>query len=166
MDHALACGGTPGTCVAPVFAMCLHDTRLGALRNTSAGFGLIEAIIAAAILVVGVAAVAQVFAIGTRAMAAAHDVTYETVLAMQKLEELRAGSFPDGPVDLQEMVDARGETLPAGADVARSAYRRRWIVEPWPFDPVDAVVITVTVTRPVAMGSPVRFTTLRTRRPS
>ena len=130
------------------------------------GFGLIEAIIATAILVVGVVAVAQVFALGTRAMAAAREMTYETVLAMQKLEELRAGSFPEGPADLQEMVDLRGETLPDGADVARAAYRRRWTVEPWPFDLVDAVVVTVTVTRPIAMGPPVRLTALRTRRPS
>lgn len=132
--------------------------------DAPAGFALIDAIIAAAILAVGVSAIAHVFAIGARATTDSRDLTFETVLAMQKLEELRAGVFPDGPVDLAEIVDARGEALPAGTDMAHAAYRRRWTIQPWPFDPVDAVVITVAVSRPVAIGVPVRITTLRTRR--
>ena len=54
------------------------------------GFSLIEVLIAAGLLVGSLAALAFVFVFATRANANAQHATYATVLAMQKMEELRA----------------------------------------------------------------------------
>jgi prepilin-type N-terminal cleavage/methylation domain-containing protein len=54
------------------------------------GFSLIETVVATSILAVAVAALAQVFAIATRANVGAHATTYAAILAEQKMEQLRA----------------------------------------------------------------------------
>ena len=115
------------------------------------GFSLVEVLIATGLLATAIAALAQVFAVATRSNVEARDTTYATVLAAQKLEELRAAPFP-GP-RVEESVD-RVE-----------AYTRRWMIEPLPADPVNAVIITVAVSRharPGASGE-VRLVTIQTR---
>jgi prepilin-type N-terminal cleavage/methylation domain-containing protein len=54
------------------------------------GFSLIETIVAAAVLSTAVVSVAQLFALAVRTTASARETTYASVLAAQKLEELRS----------------------------------------------------------------------------
>lgn len=53
------------------------------------GFSLLEVLFATTIVTVGLAAVAQLFALSTRANAVARMATFATVLAEQKMEQLR-----------------------------------------------------------------------------
>jgi type II secretory pathway pseudopilin PulG len=53
------------------------------------GFSLLEVLMAATILIVGLAALAQLFAISTRANFTAKSMTMAAILAQQKMEQLR-----------------------------------------------------------------------------
>jgi len=124
------------------------------------GLSLVEVLVAIGILVAGIAAVLQLFFIATQANVDARDATSATVLAVQKLEELRAAPFPE-PGDATEYLDGRGAHLagPAGA-----LYERRWSVAPLPAQPAHTIVISVRVWRRGAPDRAVHLTTLRTRR--
>ena len=54
------------------------------------GFSLIEVVVAMSLLATALASVAQLLAVASRANATARDVTLASVLAQQKLEQLRA----------------------------------------------------------------------------
>ena len=107
------------------------------------GFSLIEVLVAAGILVGSLAALAFVFVFATRANADAQYATYATVLAMQKMEELRAASVPIQVVDAVDYADMRGTVL-IGQSEPQAVYERRWTIEPLVTAP-DALVIVVTV---------------------
>jgi prepilin-type N-terminal cleavage/methylation domain-containing protein len=63
---------------------------LAACRSTNqSGFSLLEVIVATSLLTVAVASLAQLFAISVRANASAKTTTYASVLAQQKMEQLR-----------------------------------------------------------------------------
>ena len=63
---------------------------LAASRSTNqSGFSLLEVIVATSLLIVAVASLAQLFAISVRANASARATTYASVLAQQKMEQLR-----------------------------------------------------------------------------
>jgi len=57
------------------------------------GFSLLEVLTATTILTVALAALAQLFAISTRANASAKSTGYTTILAEQKMEQLRSLTF-------------------------------------------------------------------------
>ena len=59
-------------------------------RAGEAGFSLVEVLLATTLLTVAVAALAQLFAISTRANSSARASTFTTVLAQQKMEQLRS----------------------------------------------------------------------------
>ena len=118
-------------------------------------------LVATGVLVTGITALLQLFIVATRANVEARAVTYATVLALQKIEELRAAPFPD-PGDATESLDARGVRLATGAGGA--LFGRRWMVEPLPAQPADTVVITVRVWRRGLADRAVQLTTVRTRR--
>lgn len=58
--------------------------------NSAAGFSLIETIVATGILATALITVAQLFGIATQSNTSSRDLTYATVLAEQKIEQLRA----------------------------------------------------------------------------
>jgi len=124
------------------------------------GLSLAEVLVATGILIAGIAAVLPLFVVATRANVEARDVTYATVLAAQKMEELRAAPFP-APGGALEYLDGGGAGLsgPAGA-----VYARRWDVAPLPAQPADTVVISVRVWRRGLADRGVGLTTIRTRR--
>ena len=150
----------------------------------ASGFSLVEVLVATALLATAVASLASLFALATRANLDAGDVTWATVLAAQKIEELRAAPFPERPVDpAVEYIDSGGERLEGTAPAGGRVYTRRWWVEPLhPTShstshgaPGDTVAITVVVSRyrraddgtPVSGDRPegiARVVTLRTRR--
>ena len=108
------------------------------------GFALLEALIASTLLVVGVLSLAQIFALAARADITAHRLTVASVLAAQKVEELRSTPWS---------VSAEG--------VDRIAeFTRRWSVTPLDIDPSATAVIQVSVT-----PGAVRLITLRARAP-
>jgi len=66
------------------------DQRWHCVRNGAAGFSLIEALIASGILVGAVVGLAQLSTLATTTNLSSRNSTYSTMLASQKLEELRA----------------------------------------------------------------------------
>jgi type II secretory pathway pseudopilin PulG len=67
--------------------MRLNRQRTG--RAGEAGFSLTEVIMASAVLVTGLVAVAQLFAVSTNANRVARRTSMATILAQQKIEQLR-----------------------------------------------------------------------------
>jgi prepilin-type N-terminal cleavage/methylation domain-containing protein len=64
--------------------------ELAVVKSTSQyGFSLLEVIVATSLLTVAVAALAQLFVVAVRANASARTTTYASVLAQQKMEQLR-----------------------------------------------------------------------------
>ena len=96
------------------------------------GFSLVEVLIANVILAVGVLSVAQLFTLAIASNVAAARRTEATILASQKLEELRA--MPWGTEEGSGNSDAIG------------SYLRYWSTEPLAGDPVRSVVLQVRVT--------------------
>ena len=106
--------------------------------ESSSGFSLIEVMVASAILGCAVLSVAQLVAAATGSTAGARGVSDATLLAWQKMDELRslALTFDDagGPV-----TDAALQPSPAGALTGDTAgyvdaplgarYRRRWAID-------------------------------------
>jgi prepilin-type N-terminal cleavage/methylation domain-containing protein len=58
--------------------------------RSARGFSLLEVLVATTLLTVSLAALAQLFAIATRANRSARATTYSTLLAQQKIEQLRS----------------------------------------------------------------------------
>jgi type IV pilus modification protein PilV len=97
-----------------------------------AGCSLIEVLIATVILAIGVASVCQLFTIAVNSNLAATHRTHATMLAAQKLEELRSREW--------------GTELQGGTDDTVAEYARRWTVGPAPGNAANAVVLDVAVT--------------------
>jgi prepilin-type N-terminal cleavage/methylation domain-containing protein len=60
------------------------------VRSSDSGFSLLEVLIATVMLATAVVSLAELFAIATRSNLASRGTTYASILAAQKLEELRA----------------------------------------------------------------------------
>ena len=67
--------------------------KLNRNNAADAGFSLVEVLVATVILATGVLSMAQMFGIATKSNMAGRSNTYATVLAEQKLEQLRALSW-------------------------------------------------------------------------
>lgn len=122
------------------------------------GFSLVEVLVATTVLVVGLVALAQLFTVATLSNLSASQTTHATVLAAQKLEELRSLALL-----------ARGQTPPWGLTPLEDrdrvgAYTRRWDVAPLPRDPDNTIVIQVSVRHPTSPSREARLVTLLTRR--
>ncbi len=111
------------------------------------GFSLVEVLIAACLLATVVASLPHLFVAAARANRDAGDVTWATVLAAQKLEDLRTEILP-APLSDQSVdyLDSAGRSL-EDLGSREPAYTRRWWIEPLPSAPDSTIVITVTVSR-------------------
>ena len=58
--------------------------------SSNAGFSLLEVLVATAILATALVSLAQLFALSTRSNIGSRNTTYASILAQQKLEELRS----------------------------------------------------------------------------
>lgn len=135
-----------------------------------------EVLVATGLLVIAIASLAQLFVLATRANLDAADVTWATMLAAQKLEELRAAPFPARLIEQSvEYLDSRGDRLDAPASAGGRAYTRRWWIAPLPSASDTTIAITVVVSRYRSgddaapdsggrMRGAVRVVALRTRR--
>lgn len=133
---------------------------------------LLEVLIAASLLAGICLSLPTAFVGAIRANRAAGEATWTTVLAAQKVEELRSGPFPTAVVtESSELLGEAGE--PVDGFSSTPAFGRAWRTEPLAFAPDDAVVITVLVApyrRAVLRGvdeqppGATRLVTLRTRK--
>ena len=134
------------------------------------GFSLLEVLIATAVVAAALAALVQLVILATAANARAKTTTMATVLAAQKMEQLRSleWSFDrfEGPLSdprlvaspsdslrknsagFCDFVDRNGQSLGERTDPpARAVYVRRWSIEPLPADPGNVLVLQVLVTQ-------------------
>jgi type II secretory pathway pseudopilin PulG len=144
-----------------------------ATARPDSGFTLVEALVAAALVIGVVGGLAHLAAAGASRSRAARSAGVALALAQGKLEELRgatwtydaAGSrmsdplLAESPPDALEVdhggwhdaFDAFGRAVPA-ADIAAAAYRRRWSIGR--FDPADEDTLALRVcVRPVVAAS-------------
>jgi type II secretory pathway pseudopilin PulG len=146
------------------------------------GFSLVETIVATALLATAVVTLAQLFGVAVRRNVASRQTTHATILAAQKIEELRALTWgdlttdtaapvetPDGGTGLSvspdgvlqgntagwvDYVDQFGRKLGGGRTPLRNAvYIRRWAVQPLPADPDNTLIIQVLVTQRGTSGT-------------
>ena len=87
------------------------------------GFALLDALLASTLLVVGVLSLAQIFALAARANGTARHLTIASVLAAQKIEELRSMPWrvPDEGLDRIAEFTRQWSVAPLGADPAHTA---------------------------------------------
>src|SRR5438128_2363097 len=116
-----------------------------ALRNNH-GFSLIEALVASSILATGLLSLAQLLAFAASANAAAGRATHATLLAAQKIEELRAASSAALEGD--------------NGDAPAPGFMRQWSVSALPSNPDDIALIQVVVR---VSGSETHMVALKTR---
>ena len=105
------------------------------------GFALLDALLASTLLVVGVLSLTQLFVLAARANGTARHMTVGSMLAAQKVEELRSAEW-----------SVRAE----GTDRI-DEFTRQWTVSPLAVDPSGTAVIDVRVT-----PGGIRLVTLRT----
>ncbi len=122
------------------------------------GFSLLEVLVATTIVVVGVAALAQLIALAALTNLHARQMTMATVLAQGKIEELlpqNTTGLAASPADAlahnltgySDFVDADGHLLGNGPAIPPgSAYVRRWSVDPLPSAPDNTWMLQVFVT--------------------
>lgn len=160
-------------------------------RNGAAGFSLLEVVIATGVMAGTLMTLGQMLAVSITNDKVARHLTYATVLAEQKMEQLRGLSWgfdsaglpvndtstntatpvesPTGGTGLSvspagtltrnadgwvDYVDRFGNVLGGGASsLPKTAYIRRWAVEPLAANPDNALVIHVLVTARHDRGS-------------
>ena len=148
----MACGVEP----------CLQ--QLSAMNNRADGFSLIEAIIATSILAIALVSLAQLALLSRASDRAAAFVTMASVLAQDKMEQLRAAPWPEpAGTSCCEFFDVNGVLLGDGpTPLVGTEYVRRWSIDSLAGVSDAARVIQVWVTPRGAAA--VRLMTVRSRR--
>ena len=122
----------------------------------SAGFSLVEVLVATAVVVAGVISVAHLIVVSARANRVASTVSSTLLLAQRKMEELiaadgleptPAGALSANTPGAVDFLDADGVSLglAAAAPLPGTAYICRWSIEPLPASPVNAYVLQILV---------------------
>jgi type II secretory pathway pseudopilin PulG len=119
------------------------------------GFSLLEALVATAVLAAGVATLAQLAFMAMRATERARMISFATIVAEAKMEELRAtaaagdevmphspaGSLESNTAGFCDFLDRYGRPIAAGADPPpNTAYIRRWSVDGVAIQPTLALI--------------------------
>ena len=110
------------------------------------GFSLVEVLIASTLLAIGLTAAMRLFASATATNAAARLVTQATILALDKMEQLRAADMDD-PAMGRSPPDALASDTEGFFDRPNPAFTRRWSIEPLPSYPDEGIVVRVVVLR-------------------
>jgi prepilin-type N-terminal cleavage/methylation domain-containing protein len=140
------------------------------------GFTLVEVLVAAGLLVVGISGAAQLLVLSSQATRDAGRTTVATLLAQQQMEVLRGAPWGSAALDFSppdtltvdrigyvDYLDDSGGVVGDGTSPPPAAARfvRRWSVRPLASDPADAVLVEVLVLpRP---GAGAHLLSVRTR---
>jgi prepilin-type N-terminal cleavage/methylation domain-containing protein len=120
------------------------------LSMSESGFSLVETLVALALLAGALLSLARMFTTATAVVTTARHITTGTILAAQKLEELRviASGFPSGPKVSGgiEFIDRRGAAAASVTASGPITHTRQWWIRPLPADPDQVSVIQVLVT--------------------
>ena len=119
--------------------------RVDRLRDDR-GFSLVETLVASSILATALLSLAQLLTLAAAANDAAGRLTHATLLAIQKVEDLRASSA--------SALEGNGGDSPA------AGITRAWSISALASDPEHIVVIEIVVR---TRGSATRMVALRTR---
>lgn len=130
----------------------------------SAGFTLVEVLIASSVLTVGLLAAARVLAASTAANGASRTITTATMMAIEKMEQLRALAIDD-PAFALSPLNSLVSDVDGYSDRPSPQFVRRWAIEALPSYPDDAVVVHVVVFRTGAAGR-ASLTTIKVRKPA
>jgi Tfp pilus assembly protein PilV len=125
----------------------------------SKGFSLVEVLFALSILIGAIVALAVVMGRSASTNASARRVTYATLLATDKIEQLRALPFDDASL-MPSSVDTLTTDCEGFFDDPSPGYRRRWSIAS--LAGMDAVVVTVAVSF-AGGSSQALLTTLKVR---
>jgi Tfp pilus assembly protein PilV len=131
------------------------------MRNSERGCSLVEVLVALGIVAGGVAAVAQLIALGAGVNRVARQTTRAVVVAQQKMEELApqaaTGVDASPPGTLAQNIDGYSDTVDG-------RLTRRWSIDPLPGTSGGALVLQVAVfdARNPARAT-VRLVSVRTR---
>jgi hypothetical protein len=131
------------------------------IPHDNQGFSLVEVMIAAGLVVCLAAGSARLFAVTTRATAAAGTRTATALLAAQKIAEIQSslassngvepaagGSLDTSASPFVDYTDASGSPVTGGGTPPRAAvFVRRWSVQPLPSNPARLLVLQVVVFR-------------------
>jgi len=118
--------------------------RVDRLRNDH-GFSLVETLVASSILATALLSLAQLLVLASSASDAAARMTHATLLAAEKVEDLRASSS----------IALEG----SGVDSPVAGFTREWSISGLASDPEHVVVIEIVVR---TRGSATRMVALRT----
>lgn len=115
------------------------------MRNGRArGFTLLEAVLALSLITTICVGGATLFTTSARAAARSRAATIGSLLAREKMEQLRALPFDD-PALAAFGVDTLREDFDGYGDAPMSGFRRRWSVMPLPGYSTSGVVVEVAV---------------------
>lgn len=128
------------------------------------GFSLIETLVAVSLTAVALSALAHLFIVSTQANADARRATFASVLAAQKMEELRrigadlspqpVNSLAENYEGLCDFLDEYGRLVGGGpSPPTGTVYIRRWSIESLPSDPADTLLLQVMVIRRMWRGT-------------
>lgn len=122
------------------------------------GYSLLEVLVATTIVIVGVAALAQLIAFAAHTNLQASRTTMAAILAQRKMEQL----LPEAPIGqtpsptgalghnvegYYDFLDQAGHLLGGGpTPPAGHAYLRRWSIDPLPDSPNNTWILQVLVT--------------------
>jgi prepilin-type N-terminal cleavage/methylation domain-containing protein len=134
-------------------------------RTGESGYSLLETLVAVSLIAIGLSALAQLLAVSIHANARARRSSVASVLAEEKMEQLRGlgGSLSPQPgtsldvntPGLCDFLDEYGRSLGTGlVPPPGTAYLRRWSITPVPADPAGSFLLQVVVARSVAQGVP------------
>ena len=134
------------------------------MKSRADGFSLVEVMVATGVFAVGLVSLVQLALLAQAANRSAALVTAATMLAQNKMEQLRGLSWPDARDSCCEYFDVHGGELPGGAGPpVGTAFVRRWTIDPVAAFPESARVLQVWVT-PARGAAPVRLVSVRSRR--
>jgi Tfp pilus assembly protein PilV len=137
----------PGMSVADsIGRMSLRDAARN-VRSLADGFSLVEVLVAAGLLATTIVSVVHLFALALRATGDARDTTYATILAAQKIEELRAAVPAEDSSEGVDFLDGQGALLEGVAGAQPTAFTRSWTVERLSATRRRTAIVTVVVSR-------------------